>query len=137
MMTIVSPDEWSNGRAALVRGTDPVSNKVYVWLDGKEPTGEEVNYSHNKSTTTGACVSRDFTQGYGPEVYTLPRAPEGLYGIEANYYASHQASAATGSTSAVLWSVKNMGVFDQEEFQFASVRLLSHKQRQRVLNITM
>merc|ERR1712146_828472 len=96
-----------------------------------------VNYSHNHSETTGARVSRDFTQGYGPEVYTLAKAPKGEYGVEANYYASHQASAATGATSAVLWSVKRMGDFAHEEFGFASVRLQSHKQRQRVLNVTM
>merc|ERR1719281_1718005 len=76
---------------------------VFVWLGWdtdhtdvdlhvKEPTGEEVNYSHNHSRTTGARVSRDFTQGYGPEVYTLREAPKGKYDVEANYYASHQAS---------------------------------------------
>lgn len=119
---------------------------VFVWLGWdtdhtdvdlhvKEPTGEEVCYSHNRSATTGACVSRDFTDGYGPEVYTLPSAPEGMYVVKTNYYASHQASTSTGSTSAVLWSIKDMGRFDKEEVQFASVRLRQHKQQQEVLKI--
>ena len=30
-------------------------------------------YGHNRSSTTGAAVSRDFTQGYGPEVCTSLR----------------------------------------------------------------
>merc|ERR1712072_235498 len=100
-----------------------------------EPTGEEVYYGHNRSSTTGAHVSRDFTDGYGPEVYTLPKAPKGTYGVETNYYASHQDSASTGSTSAVIWSIRSLGRFEQEEVQFSSVRLGRHKQRQRLLSI--
>ena len=59
-------------------------------LHVKEPTGEEVYYSHNRSATTGGAVSRDFTQGYGPEVYTLAHAPVGNYSVRTNYYGSHQ-----------------------------------------------
>ena len=119
---------------------------VFVWLGWdtdhtdvdlhvREPTGEEVYYGHHRSGSTGARVSRDFTDGYGPEVYTLPRAPKGRYGVATNYYASHQSSASTGSTSAVIWSITNMGRFEQEEVQFSSVRLSQHKQRQQVLSI--
>ena len=106
-----------------------------VDLHVKEPTGEEVYYSHSSSETTGAHVSRDFTDGYGPEVYTLPRAPKGQYAIDAKYYASHQDSTGTGSTSAIIWSVKKLGRFDEEVVQFSSVRLTKHKQRQQVLAI--
>jgi len=119
---------------------------VFVWLGWdtdhtdvdlhvKEPTGEEVYYGHNSSSTTGARVSRDFTGGYGPEVYTLPKAPPGEYKVETNYFSSHQASSATGSTSAVVWSIQDMGRFDIEQVQFSSVRLTSHKQRQQVLSV--
>lgn len=80
---------------------------------------------------------RDCThvQGFGPEVYTLPKAPPGVYQVEAHYYASHQATAATGATSAVLWSVQHMGRFEQEQLQFRTVRLTAHKQRQKVLEL--
>lgn len=119
---------------------------VFVWLGWdtdhtdvdlhvKEPTGEEVFYSHNRSATTGAHISRDFTGGYGPEVYTLPSAPKGTYRVETNYYASHQDSSKTGSTSAVVWAITNMGRFETEVVQFSSVRLGAHKQRQQVLAI--
>lgn len=119
---------------------------VFVWLGWDtdhtdvdlhvcEPTGEEVYYGHNRSSSTGARVSRDFTDGYGPEVYTLPTAPTGKYGVATNYYASHQCSASTGSTSAVIWSITKMGRFEEEELQFSSVRLGQHKQRQTVLSI--
>jgi len=113
------------------------TDKTDVDLHVKEPTGEEVYYSHNTSSTTGGRISRDFTQGMGPEVYTLPRAPKGKYQIETNYYASHQDSAATGSTSAVIWSIKGMGDFGHEEVQFTSVRLTKHKQRQQVMDVDM
>merc|ERR1712137_322292 len=129
-------------------GHDGPQLDIFVWLGWdtdrtdvdlhvKEPTGEEVYYSHNRSLSTGATVSKDFTQGYGPEVYTLPRAPKGSYTIEANYFASHRASVSTGSTSAIIWSVQNLGNFEKEAFQFRSVRLVSHKRRQGVLDIHM
>ena len=106
-----------------------------VDLHVKEPTGTEVYYGHRLSESTGGQVSRDFTDGYGPEVYTLPKAPKGKYAIETNYYASHQDSSSTGSTSAVVWSVERMGRFGEETVQFTSVRLMKHKQRQEVLRI--
>ena len=131
-----------------VGGTAGPQLDVFVWLGWdtdhtdidlhvKEPTGEEVCYSHNRSRTTGAAISRDFTQGFGPEVYTLPKAPTGRYQVEASYYASHQESRTTGATSAIIWSVQNMGRFDKEVLEFSSVRLTKWKQHQVVLSITV
>jgi Ca-activated chloride channel family protein len=57
-----------------------------------EPSGERAYYRH-KLTTIGGLLSRDFTNGYGPEVYMLRHAMPGTYRIEADYY---------GSTSARL-----------------------------------
>jgi len=127
-------------------GTGGPQLDVFVWLAWDtdhtdvdlhvmEPTGEEVYYSHNASRTTGARVSRDFTDGFGPEVYTLPKAPKGKYQVSTNYYASHQDSSSTGSTSAVVWSITNLGNFGEERVQFSSARLGRHKQRQQVLEI--
>jgi Ca-activated chloride channel family protein len=39
----------------------------------------------------GGLVSRDFTQGYGPEEYCLHKAQPGTYKIAANYYGSQAA----------------------------------------------
>jgi len=103
------------------------TDKTDIDLHVKEPTGEEVFYSHNRSATTGAAVSRDFTQGYGPEVYTLAHAPAGKYSVRTNYYGSHQDSATTGSTSCVIWSVKHLGEFEKEEALFTTARLEDHK----------
>lgn len=56
-----------------------------------EPSGEEAYYSHNR-TTIGGAVSRDFTQGYGPEVYALRKGMHGTYTVRTKFFGS---SAAT------------------------------------------
>ena len=140
------PEEALPASTYRIGGTAGPKLDVFVWLGWDtdhtdvdlhvlEPTGEEVYYSHNKSMTTGAAISRDFTQGYGPEVYTLPKAPKGQYKVQTNYYASHQDSARTGSTSAIVWTITNLGSFGAEGVKFASVRLRKHKQRQQVLEV--
>jgi hypothetical protein len=54
-----------------------------LWVD--EPSGERAIYSHTR-TAIGGRLSRDMTQGYGPEEYLLRRAPGGEYTISANIY---------------------------------------------------
>lgn len=54
-----------------------------------EPSGEEAMYNHNR-TTIGGLVSKDFTQGYGPEEYMVRRAMPGPFKIFAHYYGSRQ-----------------------------------------------
>jgi len=113
------------------------TDQTDVDLHVREPTGEEVFYGHNRSRSTGSGVSRDFTQGFGPEVYTCVHAPAGTYHVETNYYTSHQDSTATGSTSAVVWAVTHLGDFEREKVVFDTKRLTQHKQRQRVLTLNV
>mgnify|MGYP003603370545 CR=1 FL=1 len=54
-----------------------------------EPGGEEAFYGHNQ-TARGGIVSRDVTDGYGPEEYLIHKAPHGSFAIKAKYYSSHQ-----------------------------------------------
>ena len=54
-----------------------------------EPGGEEAFYGHNQ-TARGGLVSRDVTDGYGPEEYLIHKAPHGSFAIKAKYYSSHQ-----------------------------------------------
>ena len=111
------------------------TDKTDIDLHVTEPDGHEVYYGHYISEKTGARVSRDFRQGYGPEVYTATIAPPGEYAVSAKYFARHQASATTGSTSAVVWCVASLGDAGKERVSFASVRLTAHKQRQTVLRV--
>ncbi len=66
-----------------------------------EPTEEHAYYSHNL-TAIGGLVSRDFTQGYGPEEYVLRRALPGTYTIKAHYYGSSQQALCGPCTVAVM-----------------------------------
>jgi tetratricopeptide (TPR) repeat protein len=58
-----------------------------VDLHVTEPTGEECYYS-NRETRIGGKLTQDVTQGYGPEMYVLPRAMKGAYKVRAHYFAS-------------------------------------------------
>merc|ERR1739844_515500 len=93
--------------------------------------GEEVYFGHRLSKT-GGRISRDFTDGYGPEVYMNADAPAGEYVIRAKYYSSHQVSAATGATCAVLWHVTGLGDFSREKLAVSMVRMNRYKQQQEV-----
>jgi hypothetical protein len=86
-----------------------------------EPQGEHVYFGHRNSAS-GGHNSRDFRQGYGPECYVTKKALPGFYDIHAQYFSSHQASSATGTTSCVLWSVQWLGHYEEEVFGFKYVR---------------
>ncbi len=62
-----------------------------------EPSGEKCYYGNNR-TTIGGHLSRDFTDGYGPEEYMLRRAMDGTYDIKVDYFSS-SAPALTGSVT--------------------------------------
>lgn len=79
---------------AFVRDPVPVDLRVVLTWDADntdidlwviDPTGETAIYSHPQ-TRSGGQMSRDFTGGYGPEVYTLRRALPGTYIVKAHYY---------------------------------------------------
>jgi vault protein inter-alpha-trypsin-like protein len=50
-----------------------------------EPGGEVVKWDHDTSAN-GATFTGGYTFGYGPEIYTLRRAPRGEYKIMLDYY---------------------------------------------------
>jgi len=83
-------------RISLGWDTDMVDIDLHV----VEPTGEEAYYGH-RNTRIGGMVSRDFTQGYGPEEYMLKVAPKGKYSIWTNYY-SNSRQDMSGATSLLL-----------------------------------
>jgi len=72
-------------RVSLAWDADDVDVDLHV----VEPDGEEIYYGH-KGSSQGAKLSRDFTQGYGPEEYVLPYAlKKGKYLVKATYFAAH------------------------------------------------
>jgi len=77
-----------------------------------EPSNEKAYYAHNR-TTIGGAVSRDFTRGYGPEVYLLRRAMKGKYTIKTKYYGS-RAAKLLGAVTLTVDIYTNYGRANQK-----------------------
>jgi hypothetical protein len=72
------------------------TDRTDVDLRVTEPSGEECSYQ-NATTRIGGTLSRDVTDGYGPEMYLLPRAVAGSYRVRANYFTSDRNRASARS----------------------------------------
>ena len=94
-----------------------------------EPSGQEAFYGANR-TAIGGLVSRDFTQGYGPEEYLVHRAQPGIYKIFAHYYGSQQ-QTVTGPATITATVFTNFGRPAQTK-QVLSLRLDKPKDKQPI-----
>ncbi len=94
----------------VVLNWDSDNSDMDLWVT--DPNGEKCFYNH-KTTFIGGWISRDFTQGYGPEAFWLKRAKPGEYKIEVNYYGSRQQVIA-GSTTIQIQLFLNFGRKNQE-----------------------
>ena len=112
-----------NDDIRIVLSWDVDQTDIDLWVT--EPSGEKVYYSHNRSTI-GGRVSRDFTNGYGPEEYTVRKAMKGKYKIQANFYGSAQ----VGVSGAVTLKVDVFTKFGtpEEKHQVFSVKLKDNKE---------
>jgi Ca-activated chloride channel homolog len=90
-----------------------------------EPSGEEAYYSHNR-TEIGGMVTRDFTQGYGPEVYAIRRAMRGKYQIRTKYFGS-SAAKLTGAVTLQVDVYTNYGRSNQRR-RSLTLRLTKSKE---------
>lgn len=91
------------GRADVVVMITWNTDATDVDLHVVEPSGEECYYQH-RDTRSGGKLTRDVTQGYGPEMYVLAKAPKGTYAVRAHYFASdrNRASARTKVYATVI-----------------------------------
>lgn len=71
----------------IVLSWDTDLTDVDLWIT--EPTGNNVYYAKPHSVI-GGRLSRDFTQGYGPEEYVLKQPIPGRYQIRAKYFGTRQ-----------------------------------------------
>src|SRR5690606_1138144 len=77
---------------------DADNTDIDLWVI--DPVGDKAYYGQNQ-TRTGGHVSRDFTQGYGPEVFTIARPLPGTYRIQANYFGDRRQSVSGAVTVQV------------------------------------
>jgi Ca-activated chloride channel family protein len=90
-----------------------------------EPSAEKAYYGH-PGTTIGGLVSKDFTQGYGPEEYLLHRAMRGMYKVQTNFYGS-QAQTLIGAVTVQLTLYTNYGR-PNEKRRAVTLRLTDKKE---------
>ena len=108
-------------RVVLTWDTDLTDMDLWV----VEPSGEKCYYSH-ALTTIGGTITRDFTQGYGPEEYAVRRALAGAYEVQANYYGS-RAQSLTGPTTVQATVITDFGR-PGEKRQSLTLRLTETKE---------
>jgi hypothetical protein len=80
-------------RVALAWDTD--NTDIDLWV--KDPHGEWVSFQSPLSRQ-GGRVTRDVTNGYGPEVFALKTAVAGVYEVRAKYYGSHRQALGNGTS---------------------------------------
>jgi tetratricopeptide (TPR) repeat protein len=64
-------------------------NDIDLWV--VDPNGEKCYYVY-PNTKMGGKISRDFTQGYGPEEFTLKKAKRGSYIVYLHYFSESRQS---------------------------------------------
>ena len=94
-----------------------------------EPSGEKAYYGHNR-TTIGGLVSRDFTQGYGPEEYLVRKAAMGMYRVETNFFGS-RATRLLGAVTVQVDVFTNFGR-PNEQCKSLTVRLKGAQETVRI-----
>jgi len=95
-------------RVALAWDTD--NTDIDLWV--KDPHDEWVSYQSPLSRQ-GGRVTRDVTNGYGPEVFALKKAIPGVYEVRAKYFGSHRQALGNGS-SVMMRLTTGFGTRDEK-----------------------
>ncbi|PKH50298.1 hypothetical protein CXF68_06115 [Tenacibaculum sp. Bg11-29] len=78
-----------------------------------DPNLEECYYSHPK-TRQGGRISKDMTQGFGPEQFVLKKAKKGLYYVKIKYFGDRKQKIETPTFMKVT-IFKNQGRRNEEK----------------------
>ncbi len=108
----------------VVLSWDTDNSDMDLWVTG--PDGEPVYYSHPLSRM-GGRISRDCTQGYGPEEFMLKKAAPGTYRVEADYYGDSRQDIA-GEVTLTLILQTGFGTAAQKE-TVTTMRLKNKKDK--------
>jgi len=128
--------------ARLIKLLDPDLRIVMTWdtdntdidLHVTEPTGETCVYNHNR-TSIGGALSKDFTQGYGPEEYLLKKLMPGEYKIQAHFYGSRD-QKLVGPTTVQATIITHFGRPDEKR-QAITLRLKDAKEMVDIGTVTL
>ncbi len=82
----------------VVMTWDADNSDMDLWVT--DPNGERCAYNF-PLTYQGGRMSKDFTNGYGPEEFSLKTAKPGKYKIETNFYGNRQQVLAGATTLQV------------------------------------
>ncbi len=116
----------------MVLTWDADNTDIDLWVI--DPVGEAVYYSQPRSKS-GGHVSHDFTQGYGPEAFTIARPLPGTYRVQAHYFGDRRQSL-TGPVTVQLEFTTGFGGENPQRIA-TTRRLESGKQRIDVGSFTV
>lgn len=106
---------------------DANDTDIDLWV--VDPAGERTYYGAPQSTS-GGQMSRDFTQGYGPEVYTIRRPMPGTYRVLVNYFGDRRQSL-TGPVTLQLAFQTGFNTAESDETA-VTVRLGENRETQEI-----
>jgi uncharacterized membrane protein YgcG len=72
------------------------TDRTDVDLHVTDPRGEECFYQHTR-TAIGGTITRDVTQGFGPEMFRVAKPVAGDYAVRVHYFASDNQRASVRS----------------------------------------
>ena len=107
-------------RVVLSWDTDNCDMDLWV----TDPTDEKCFFD-NKLTYLGGKISKDVTQGYGPEEFMLKKAPKGSYKIETDYFGTLSQKQLMPVTLRITFYT-HFGT-DKEQKQETTVRVTNEK----------
>lgn len=107
----------------IVLNWDTDNSDMDLWVT--DPNGERCFYA-NPLTKSGGIITRDFTDGYGPEAFLIKKAPKGKYTIQANYYGTRE-QTLIGPTTCYLEIYTYYGT-KQETKKTIMLRLSENKE---------
>ncbi|MBY0574910.1 MAG: DUF2135 domain-containing protein [Undibacterium sp.] len=87
----------------VVMNWDADNSDMDLWVT--DSNGEKCYFGH-PSTAQGGRMTRDVTQGYGPEEFSLRHAKPGKYKVEVNFYGNRQQTIAGATTLSVKLTTK-------------------------------
>jgi hypothetical protein len=96
---------------------------IDLWVT--DPNSDTARYDH-PLTGQGGRMSRDFTQGYGPEEFILRTPKSGVYRVQINYYGDRR-QTALGPVTAQVRLITGFGTPAQTEKRL-TVRLQDKQQ---------